>query len=55
MPQGNAEGLPRDCVANVDSVTTIAKACLEGRAGALSPAKVAALDHSLKFALGLGR
>lgn len=55
VPLGKAEGLPRDCVANVDSITTLAKSCLEGRAGALSAAKLGALDRSLKFALGLSR
>ena len=55
VPLGKGEGLPKDCVANVDSVTTIAKSCLEGRAGALSTAKVAALDRALRFALGLSR
>jgi mRNA interferase MazF len=55
VPLGETEGLPRDCVANADSVTTIAKSCLEQRAGSLSATKVAALDRSLKFALGLAR
>jgi mRNA interferase MazF len=50
---GKAEGLPRDCVANVDSVTTVAKSCLEARAGTLSEEKVAVLDRALRFALGL--
>lgn len=53
VPLGQAEGLPKDCVANVDSVTTIAKSCLESRAGALATARIAALDRALKFALGL--
>jgi mRNA interferase MazF len=53
VPLGKAEGLPRDCVANLDGVTTIAKSCLEGRVGTLARAKVAVLDRALKFALGL--
>jgi len=50
---GEAEGLPRPCVANVDALTTIAKSHLEERVGALTPAKVALLDGALRFALGL--
>lgn len=53
VPLGKSEGLPRACVANVDSVTTIAKACLEERAGSLAKTKIAALDRALRFALGL--
>ncbi len=50
---GAAEGLPRDCVANLDSVTTIAKADLTDRAGRLDRKKIKTLDRALKFALGL--
>jgi mRNA interferase MazF len=52
---GTAEGLDRACVANLDTVTTIAKADLDERAGHLGPAKVAVLNRALRFALGLGR
>jgi mRNA interferase MazF len=52
---GKAEGLPRECVANVDGITTIAKSCLEGRAGTLAKDRIVALDRAVKFALGLDR
>jgi mRNA interferase MazF len=50
---GEAEGLRRSCVADLDVVTTISKARLLERAGALGPDKAAALDVALRFALGL--
>jgi mRNA interferase MazF len=50
---GRAEGLPRACVANADTVTTIAKDTLVKRAGSLAPARLAQLDEALRFALQL--
>jgi mRNA interferase MazF len=47
------DGLPRPCVANLDTITTIPKGALSTRLTALEPAKVAALDRALRFALGL--
>ena len=53
VPLGRAEGLPRRCVANADTVTTIPKELLVEHIGALSPDAVAALDDALRFALEL--
>ncbi len=53
VPLGRAEGLSRPCVANADTVTTIPKELLTEYAGTLAPAKVAALDAALRFALAL--
>ena len=50
---GREEGLPRACVANADTVTTIPKDVLSDYAGVLAPEKVAALDRAIRFALGL--
>lgn len=50
---GAGEGLPRDCVINCDWLVTLPKADLIERAGVLSDAKLAALDETLRFALGL--
>ena len=50
---GRAEGLPRRCVANLDTITTIPKRVLTARLAALAPAKRAAVDRALRFALGL--
>lgn len=48
-----ADGLPRRCVANLDTITTIPKRVLTRRIAALAPEKVAAVDRALRFAVGL--
>lgn len=53
VPLGVADGLPRQCVVNLDSITTIAKASLEGLVATLGPAKLKAVDAAIHFALGL--
>jgi mRNA interferase MazF len=50
---GRAEGLPRRCVANLDSITTIPRRMLVQRVAPLDPARLAAVDRALRFALGL--
>lgn len=50
---GRADGLPRRCVVNLDSLTTIPKRVLTQRLTALAPEKVGAVDRALRFALGL--
>jgi mRNA interferase MazF len=50
---GVEEGLPKRCVANLDTVTTIPKATLSRRIAALPPAKLAAVESAIGFALGL--
>ena len=53
VPLGRDEGLPRACVANADTITTIPKAALADYAGVLTPDKLVALDVAVRFALGL--
>ncbi|MGH7646066.1 MAG: type II toxin-antitoxin system PemK/MazF family toxin [Gemmatimonadales bacterium] len=53
IPLGRDEGLPRRCVANADTITTIPKGALNEYAGVLAGDKVAALDAALRFALAL--
>ena len=48
-----ADGLPKRCVANLDTITTIPRRRLTTQITRLAPAKVAAVDAALKFALGL--
>jgi mRNA interferase MazF len=50
---GREDGLPRDCVANLDTITTVPKAVLTRRLTELSAERVAAVDRALRFALGL--
>jgi mRNA interferase MazF len=55
VPLGPKDGMPRDCVANLDTVTTIPKETLRERLTVLSRPKMAAVDAALRFALGLQR
>jgi mRNA interferase MazF len=55
VPLGPKDGLPRECVANLDTVTTIPKDALRERLAVLSRSKMTALDAALRFALGLQR
>ena len=47
------DGFAELCVANCDELRTIPKEALARRIGRLSEAKIAALDHALRFALQL--
>jgi mRNA interferase MazF len=53
IPVGPAEGLPRESVANCESLETIARALLFERVGALAPGRIVELDAALTFALGI--
>jgi len=55
VPLGPKDGMPRECVANLDTVTTIPKDALRERLTVLSRSKMAAVDAALRFALGLQR
>ena len=50
---GPADGLPKECVANLDSVVTIPKSRLGQRITLLRPDKLSEVDAALRFALGL--
>ncbi len=50
---GPKDGMPRECVVNLDTVTTIPKDALKERLTVLSRARMAAVDGALRFALGL--
>lgn len=52
VPLGREEGLPKACVANADTITTIPKAALVDYAGVLGAEKLVALDEAIRFALG---
>jgi mRNA interferase MazF len=55
VPLGPKDRMPRECVVNLDTVTTIPKDALRERLTALSRAKMTAVDAALRFALGLQR
>lgn len=50
---GTADGMPCDCVANLDTITTIPKDCLRDRLISLSPQKLKEVETAIHFALGL--
>lgn len=50
---GRAEGMPRRCAVNLDTITTIPKRTLARRITSLPPAKLGAVERALRFALGL--
>lgn len=50
---GPEDGLPQRCVANLDTITTIAKSSLRERLTTLSSDKLREIEAALHFALGL--
>jgi mRNA interferase MazF len=55
VPLGPTEGLPKACVVNLDTITTIPRRTLTQLVRPLSPDKLAAVERALLFALGLPR
>jgi mRNA interferase MazF len=53
VPLGEADGLPRRCAINLDSVLTIPMTYLEERITRLSPEKLEEVRRALFFALDL--
>ena len=53
VPLGPVDGLPRPCVINLDTITTIAKRSLQERLVTLSSEKLKAVEAALHFALSL--
>ncbi len=53
VPLGPEDGLPKACVVNLDTITTIAKASLRERLTILGAEKLRAVDMALHFSLGL--
>jgi len=53
VPLGPEEGLPKPCVADLDTITTIPKQSLAQPIGLLSREKLAEVERALRFALAL--
>jgi mRNA interferase MazF len=53
VPLSAADGVAKACVVNLDTITTIPKASLGRLIAPLAPAKLAAVEQALRFALGL--
>ena len=47
------DGLPKPCVANLDTIITMRKDLLKERISMLSPAKIEEINTAIKFALDL--
>jgi mRNA interferase MazF len=55
VPLGVEDGLPKPCVVNLDTTTTIARASLNDRLTILSAEKLKAVEIALHFTLGMER
>jgi mRNA interferase MazF len=53
VPLGIDDGMPQDCVANLDTITTIPKDCLQSRITTLSTKKLREVEAAVRFALGM--
>ncbi|MFC2022952.1 type II toxin-antitoxin system PemK/MazF family toxin [Chloroflexota bacterium] len=53
VPLGTDDGMPQDCVANLDTITTIPKDCLQSRITTLSNKKLSVVEAAIRFALGM--
>jgi mRNA interferase MazF len=51
---GATDGLPRTCVVNLDTITTVPKSSLRDRLTTLSVERMAEVEDALRFALGMG-
>ena len=55
VPLGIDDGMPQDCVANLDTITTIPKDCLQNRLTTLSDKKLKEVESAIRFTLGMGQ
>ena len=53
VPLGTDDGMPQDCVANLDTITTIPKDCLQSQITTLSDKKLREVEAAIRFALGI--
>ena len=53
VPLGSEDGMPQQCVVNLDDILTIPKARLAERITTLSPQKMTAVARAIIFALDL--
>jgi mRNA interferase MazF len=53
VPLGAGDGMSQDCVANLDTITTIPKDCLKDRIATLNTGKLREVEAAVHFALGM--
>ncbi len=55
VPLGTNDGMPQDCVANLDTITTIPTDCLQTRIATLKASKLKEVEAAIRFALGIAQ
>jgi mRNA interferase MazF len=55
VPLSLEDGLPKNCVANLDTIVTISRSALRDRITTLRPEKLLAVEDAIHFSLGLTR
>jgi mRNA interferase MazF len=50
---GTDDGMPQDCVANLDTITTIPKDCLRSRLAVLNAKKLREIEAAIHFTMGM--
>jgi len=53
VPLGAGDGMPQNCVVNLDTITTIPKDFLQNRMATLSSGKLVEVEATIHFALGM--
>ena len=53
VPLSLEDGLPKPCVVNLDTITTVARASLQEKLTSLSTEKIKAVEGAIHFVLGL--
>jgi len=53
VPLGIDDGMPQECVANLDTITTIPKVCLQNRLTILNAKKMKEVEAAIYFGLGI--
>lgn len=53
VPLGTEDGVPQECVINLDTITTVPKDCLRSRLINLTPKKLKEVEAAICFALGM--
>ena len=55
VPLGIDDGMPQNCVANLDTITTIPKDCFQNCLTTLGSKKLKEVETAIRFALGMER
>jgi len=53
VPLGIGDGMPKECVANLDTITTIARSCLIEHLAGLASGKMKQVEQAIRFSLAM--